>query len=59
MFWQILLVLIIFMALFMAGGVYIVRGALYGPRKKIWIGIALILLCAIFTYLMKYVPGLY
>jgi|GEM_PF-4629270 hypothetical protein len=59
MFWQILVVLIVFMALLMAGGVYIVRGILYGPRKKIWIGIALLLLCLLFAYAMKFAPGFY
>ncbi len=55
----VLFVLLIFMALFMGGGVLAVKGLL-AKKKKQWLaGLAMLLACIIFMYLVKLVPGIY
>ena len=56
---QILLVLVVFMGLFMGGGVMIVKGIL-AKRPKQWMtGLGLLALCLVFMYILKHIPGLY
>ncbi len=55
----ILFTLLIFMALFISGGVLLIKGLL-AKKKKQWItGLALLVLCLVFMYLVKQVPGVY
>jgi hypothetical protein len=55
----ILFTLLIFMALFISGGILVIKGLL-AKKSKQWItGIALLVLCLIFMYLIKLAPGAY
>jgi hypothetical protein len=55
----VLFVLLIFMALFLGGGILLVKGLL-ASRPKQWItGIVLLLLCIVFMYIAKQIPGIY
>lgn len=56
---RILVVLIVFMGLFMGGGVLIIKGALNRKYKQLTIGIGLIVLCIVFMMIVKNMKGLY
>ncbi|MCD6064337.1 MAG: hypothetical protein K0R82_2248 [Flavipsychrobacter sp.] len=56
---RIFFVLILFMAMFLGGGVYIIRGMLNGNKKQLFIGLVLFALMAVFLLIVKNMKGLY
>lgn len=56
---KIFIVLLVFMFLFLAGGVLTLQGFLTRKHKKLRAGLVLLALCLLFMIAMKYVKGLY
>lgn len=55
----VMFVLLVFMALFLGGGVLLVKGLLARNMRQWITGLALLALCIVFMYLVKMVPGIY
>lgn len=56
---RVFFVLILFMALFLGGGAFVIRGGLTGNRRQLYIGLGLLALCIVYLFIVKNTKGLY
>lgn len=56
---RIFIVLLLFMGLFLGGGVLLIKGGLAGNRKQVYMGLAMLALCILLMIVAKNMKGLY
>lgn len=56
---RIFIVLLLFMGLFLGGGVLLIKGGLAGNRKQVYMGVAMLALCILLMIVAKNMKGLY